>query len=76
MALFARWDGGFGCWISGHRMERLEGWGWVVYSFLVVVAVVALTLRVKDEEKMLKEKFGKEWENWHLRTPRFIPWII
>lgn len=76
LALFARWDGGIGCWISGHRMERLEGWGWVIYSFLGVVAVVALTLRVRDEEKMLKGKFGKEWENWHLRTARFIPWII
>jgi protein-S-isoprenylcysteine O-methyltransferase Ste14 len=76
LALFARWDGGFGCWISGHGMERLEGWGWVIYSFFVVIAVIALTLRVRDEEKMLKEKFGKEWENWHLRTARFIPWII
>jgi protein-S-isoprenylcysteine O-methyltransferase Ste14 len=38
--------------------------------------VVALILRVRDEEKMLKEKFGKEWENWHSRTARFIPWIV
>ena len=75
-ALFARWDGGIGCWISGHRMERLEGWGWVMYSFLGVAEVVALTLRVRDEEKMLKAKFEKEWEDWHLRTARFIPWII
>jgi protein-S-isoprenylcysteine O-methyltransferase Ste14 len=74
-ALFARWDGGIGCWISSRRMEMLEGWGWVIYSFLFALAVVALTLRVRDEEKMLREKFGKEWENWHLRTARFIPWI-
>jgi protein-S-isoprenylcysteine O-methyltransferase Ste14 len=76
LALFARWDGGLGCWISDHRMERIEGWGRVIYSILGVLAVVALALRVRDEEKMLKEKFGKEWENWHLRTARFIPWIV
>jgi protein-S-isoprenylcysteine O-methyltransferase Ste14 len=29
--------------------------------------------RVHEEEAMMKETFGKEWEEWHKRTKRFIP---
>ncbi|KAI1330940.1 hypothetical protein F5Y16DRAFT_361643 [Xylariaceae sp. FL0255] len=32
--------------------------------------------RVRDEEKMLRAKFGDDWEAWHARTARFIPFIF
>jgi protein-S-isoprenylcysteine O-methyltransferase Ste14 len=35
-----------------------------------------LFTRVKDEEEMLKGQFGKEWEEWHRSTKRFIPGIL
>ncbi|KAF9891625.1 hypothetical protein FE257_003636 [Aspergillus nanangensis] len=41
-----------------------------------VVAFSLFAIRVRDEEMMLKERFGKEWERWHRRTARFVPWIL
>lgn len=32
--------------------------------------------RVTQEEKMLKDEFGVEWEEWHSKTWRFIPWVF
>jgi len=29
-----------------------------------------------DEEKILRDTFGKEWEIWHQKTKRFIPGLI
>ncbi len=38
--------------------------------------VMAGRTRVRDEEKMLKDTFGKEWVEWSGRTKRFVPGIF
>jgi protein-S-isoprenylcysteine O-methyltransferase Ste14 len=43
---------------------------------VAVVYVTGITLRIRDEEEMLKEAFGKEWEEYHSKTARFIPGLF
>jgi protein-S-isoprenylcysteine O-methyltransferase Ste14 len=72
--LFERVDGVVGCWLSagvvGSPWWRVVGWGFVA------VGVRLAWMRVVDEERMLRETFGEEWEVWHRRTKRFIPLVI
>ncbi|KAI0392988.1 hypothetical protein F5Y17DRAFT_331178 [Xylariaceae sp. FL0594] len=48
--------------------------GVIAVSLALVVSVV--WKRVMDEEAMLGNKFGAEWESWHAKTARFIPFLI
>jgi len=32
--------------------------------------------RTLEEEDMLRKAFGKEWEEWHAKTARFVPGIF
>jgi protein-S-isoprenylcysteine O-methyltransferase Ste14 len=72
--LFFQPSGVMGCWISEDAVKSVWwsviGWGFAATSCF------AGWIRVKDEEKMLKEKFGKEWDVWHRQTKRFIPWVF
>jgi protein-S-isoprenylcysteine O-methyltransferase Ste14 len=48
-------------------------------TLLVIIGVFGLFgvgTRVKDEEAMLKREFGREWEEYHRKTKRFIPGIF
>ena len=74
--LFVRWDGFFACWIPRSTLAILNGWGVPTITTAVSFGVFLLALRVRDEEEMLKRKFGKEWEEWHARTKRIIPGIL
>ena len=51
-----------------------------VWSALLVGSGVSglytIWVRVKDEEAMLKGEFGREWEEYHRRTARFIPGVV
>ena len=45
---------------------------------LVHIAAVAVGMvgRTKQEDEMLREEFGEEWEEWAKRTPhRLIPYV-
>ncbi|KAJ5166279.1 uncharacterized protein N7482_005060 [Penicillium canariense] len=75
-SLFLRWDAVPACWISETTLARWSGWGPGVLAGHIVVALFVLFMRVKDEEEMLRQKFGKEWEQWHRSTKRFIPAIL
>lgn len=74
--LFMRWDGALACWVSGLALARVDGWGVTVSAGLVSFAVVVLGARVRDEEEMLREKFGRRWEEWHRSTSRFVPGVF
>jgi protein-S-isoprenylcysteine O-methyltransferase Ste14 len=76
LILLTRWDASVGCWMPRYWIESLEGWGWFLYCLLPVAMVWGMSIRVRDEEAMLKEKFGKEWEQWHRQTKRFIPGVF
>ncbi|KAK9429084.1 hypothetical protein V1505DRAFT_375210 [Lipomyces doorenjongii] len=74
--LLTRWDASLACWIPGDITETMDGWGLVVYVVAIPMMVWILSVRVRDEEAMLKEKFGESWEQWHRKTKRFIPGVF
>jgi protein-S-isoprenylcysteine O-methyltransferase Ste14 len=75
-ALLARTDGVLASWVPNAWAGLFE----VVVNGLAPLAVGAfcwgLWTRVRQEEEMLRREFGREWEEWHKRTARFIPWIF
>ncbi|KAH9843321.1 protein-S-isoprenylcysteine O-methyltransferase [Teratosphaeria destructans] len=76
LALFSRPDGVLACWVPPRTYEYVP---WCVSCLLpagVISLLAAIRTRVREEEQMLRGKFGREWEEWHARTARFIPWII
>ncbi|KAH7237155.1 uncharacterized protein BKA55DRAFT_579186 [Fusarium redolens] len=76
LALFLRWDGAFGCWLSHDMRIAVNGWGLICCLVLVFGILRRLMMRVKDEEKMLKETFAEEWVAWSRVTARFIPGVF
>lgn len=76
LAVFFRWDASPACWIPGRVVESLSGFEWVWVSGVIGIIVCLFSLRVRDEEEMLREKFGEEWERWSRKTSRFIPGVI
>ncbi|KAJ5720583.1 Phospholipid methyltransferase [Penicillium malachiteum] len=75
MLLFMRWDAAPACWI-GESSTGMTGWGYTVWVSILGICLLLLSARVRDEENMLKEKFGKQWEDWHRSTKRFIPGLF
>ena len=74
--LFVRWDGGLACWIPGGVLGMLQGSGVCCIAGVFVLGGLVLGARVRDEEGMLRERFGREWEEWHSRTSRIVPGIL
>jgi protein-S-isoprenylcysteine O-methyltransferase Ste14 len=54
----------------------MDGWGLALWASFMGFSVFMIRARVKDEEGMLKETFGKEWEDWNRSTRRFIPGLF
>ncbi|KAI1204490.1 uncharacterized protein F4807DRAFT_446918 [Annulohypoxylon truncatum] len=75
--LLARMDGALSCWIppEWYGPLRTIGWAFVLPTWLSL-SVFGLWTRVKQEESMLRGKFGEKWERWHAKTARFIPGIF
>ncbi|KAJ4151607.1 hypothetical protein LMH87_012297 [Akanthomyces muscarius] len=74
--VFFRFDGAVACFVSSRYWPLVQGWSAVVYAVTGLWLTILLGVRVVQEETMLKELFGKEWEEWHAKTKRFIPGII
>ncbi|KAI9046943.1 hypothetical protein LZ554_009018 [Drepanopeziza brunnea f. sp. 'monogermtubi'] len=72
--MFERPDGAAGCWMS--RAVAQSAWWNVVRAVVVVVGGWMIMMRVADEEKMLKDALGREWEEWHGKTKRFVPGLF
>lgn len=75
-ALLGRVDGPISCWVPPGFYNTLRSWMIGLLAPTVSLIMYAVWKRVREEERMLKGAFGKEWENWHARTARFIPFII
>ncbi|PYH85650.1 hypothetical protein BO82DRAFT_350976 [Aspergillus uvarum CBS 121591] len=53
-----------------------HAWGRVVLLLLATGVFLGITyFRFQDEERMLNRDFGVEWERWHRRTARLIPFV-
>ena len=72
--LIWRRDGVLACWLSESALR--SGWWGAINVFFAGVAILGMRTRIVDEEKMMKETFGKEWEVWHAKTKRFIPGLF
>jgi protein-S-isoprenylcysteine O-methyltransferase Ste14 len=81
VALLLRLDGVLGCVLPSRTVRWGMGSGGVrvwpaLLVGLVVLGLYGIWVRVKDEEAMLKREFGREWEEYHRRTMRFIPGVF
>lgn len=76
LALVFNWEAGPACFLDERVLGWLTGWGAAVMVLAMGVLVGVLGVRVRDEERMLKGKFGAEWVDWNRRTKRFIPGVF
>ncbi|KIW08447.1 uncharacterized protein PV09_01350 [Verruconis gallopava] len=74
--LFLPLDGALGCLLPFSAVELWITWHWYILACIIVIMSIALGVRVRDEEAMLKETFGKAWIEWNQRTPRFVPYLF
>ncbi|CAG7988921.1 unnamed protein product [Penicillium salamii] len=75
-SLFLRWDAALACWIPDAAFSKLQGWGLGTAVMVLGALFRAIWMRVIDEERMLKQTFGREWEDWNRSTKRFIPGLL
>lgn len=72
-----RFDGVLSCWLPPWLYGRLVGLGVFANSFILTgMFSWLLWMRIREEERMLRETFGEEWERWHATTPRFVPFLF
>ena len=73
---FTRADGIAGAFLPPKIYDLLFKYQWLWHSFIAVGVVAGIRRRVLEEEEMLRKKFGGEWEEWHSKTPRFVPFLF
>ncbi|CAJ2511385.1 Uu.00g070100.m01.CDS01 [Anthostomella pinea] len=72
VALLGRMDGAISCIVPPGWRDDLAALQWAVFpGFLFMV-----WKRTMQEESMMRARFGAEWEGWHARTARYIPWVF
>ena len=49
---------------------------WIGLSMAVVVFAIGTFIRVRSEEKLLREAFGAEFDEYARRVPAVIPFLI
>ncbi|KAH9908411.1 hypothetical protein F4778DRAFT_346618 [Xylariomycetidae sp. FL2044] len=74
--LLGRSDGAVSCWIPPAWFGFLNIAGMLLAPLWVAGMMWAFWLRVRQEEGMLRGQFGPEWERWHKKTWRFVPWVF
>lgn len=73
---FVRCDGAVGALLPPWFFALFKKYEKYVHLFLIFGTIFGITRRVLDEEEMLKKKFGREWEEWHGKTARFVPFLF
>ena len=76
LLLLFRWDGAFGCWVPPSIIAGVRGLGPLFFVAVFVAIASIQVVRMRDEEAMLKERFGEKWERWHRSTKRLIPGVF
>ncbi|KAK4462358.1 hypothetical protein QBC42DRAFT_346393 [Cladorrhinum samala] len=74
VALLGRLNGIWACWAAPGVLRVLRRDS--VPPLALAITLWIFWTRVKEEEQMLKDQFGVVWEEWHLRTARFVPGIF
>ncbi|KAF2426259.1 hypothetical protein EJ08DRAFT_593758 [Tothia fuscella] len=76
IALFCNVDGVLKCYLPVWAVEFWVGWKWVLLGLFTAAYWTGMAARIRDEEGMLRETFGKDWEVWHQKTARLIPGVF
>ncbi|CAH0055328.1 unnamed protein product [Clonostachys solani] len=76
IALFVRFDGAVCCWIPPSLYPTARRLWFISVPVVLAAGLLGIRTRVRQEEDMLKDTFGRKWEEWHARTPRFLPWLF
>ncbi|KAL4966085.1 methyltransferase family protein [Aspergillus stella-maris] len=71
-----RGDGAIFCLVPGGIVGLLREWELFLGILAVVGSGVVIGVRIRDEERMLKGRFGRRWEEWHARTARLVPFVM
>ena len=74
--LINRLNGVLSCLIPPRYYQTVHSLGWTLTAVFTALAASMVWTRVRQEEKLLRSRFGAEWEAWHAKTARFIPWIF
>ncbi|KAL3446908.1 hypothetical protein BJX65DRAFT_308534 [Aspergillus insuetus] len=74
--IVGRVDTPIACWIPPLLLELLRDWQVILGVLGTSVGLAVLGVRIRDEERMMRERFGSEWEAWHRRTARLIPFVF
>lgn len=71
-----RIDGFSACFLPAWIVR--QGWwaNWALFFVTAVISAYGTRIRVRKEEEVLQETFGREWEDWHAKTKRFIPGVF
>jgi len=64
-----------GCWLPSWIVSATPLWS-ALLIFFAGGTVWVTRKRVSEEEAMMKEAFGDEWEIWHKKTSRFVPCLF
>ncbi|ATY64400.1 isoprenylcysteine carboxyl methyltransferase [Cordyceps militaris] len=75
-AVFVRPDGALACFVPPVYWPRVQAWAATLMVGAGLLVAQQIATRVAQEEAMLKELFGKEWEAWHAKTKRFVPGLF
>ncbi|KZV73629.1 hypothetical protein PENSPDRAFT_674536 [Peniophora sp. CONT] len=70
--LFACELSGGSWWVETHAFDSIVGKGVALLSMVSIVHIVAIVTRAPAEDRMLHEKFGKEWEEWKVQVPYLL----
>lgn len=73
---FMRCDGVFGTILPDLSKQTQTLCNYLIPTLHAVWVGAGLLKRVKIEEKMLQDTFGSEWDEWHARTARFVPFLF
>lgn len=63
-------------WTDAHLQQTT--FGTLIAGIWVLILVYSMLVfkRAGKEDQMLREEFGKEWEDWAERTRwKFVPWV-
>jgi protein-S-isoprenylcysteine O-methyltransferase Ste14 len=71
-----RLDGISACFLPGWIVRQAWWANWTLFFVTAMISTYGTRVRVRREEEMLQKEFGKEWEEWHAKTKRFIPFIF
>lgn len=76
LMMFMPFDAGAACFLPQNIVQMWSSWRWSILALVMVALGGGARVRVRDEEDMLKETFGKQWVEWNKKTPRFVPFLF